>query len=130
MNTDETRNPWVQIVAKAWQDDEFKKRLLANPSAVLTECGLEVPGGVEIRIVEDTDQILHLTLPAKSREGELSDAELAGVSGGFGSLVGFYMAVMGLSASEAEERKATSNGLSPQQQAAAVAGGKKLMGIQ
>jgi hypothetical protein len=37
---------------------------------------------------------------------------------------------MALSPSEAEERKSRLNAMSPQQQAAAVAGGKKLAGIQ
>src|SRR6476646_6537542 len=105
MNSDETSNPWVQIVSKAWQDDGFKKRLLANPSAVLTERGLEVPGGVQIRVVEDTDQILHLTLPAKPRGGELSDAELAGVAGGFSTtLANILMTFKGLSPSQADGR--------------------------
>jgi hypothetical protein len=129
MNPDET-SPWVQIVAKAWADETFKNRLLSNPSAVFQEVGLEVPQGLQVRVVENTDQILHFTLPAKPREGELSDAELAGVSGGFSSLVAYYMAVKGMSASQAEEYKAGMGGMSPQQQAAAVAAGKKLAGIQ
>ena len=82
MNTEQQLNQWGQIVAKALQDDAFKKRLLANPSAVLKEQGLEATAGVQIRVVENTDKVLHLTLPAKTREGELSDDELAGVAGG------------------------------------------------
>ena len=79
MNTEQR---WGQIVVKAWQDDGFKKRLLAEPAAVLKEYGLEVPPGIQLRLLEDTDQIIHLTLPAKPRTGELSDADLAAVAGG------------------------------------------------
>ena len=75
-------NQWGQIVAKAWQDDAFKKRLLADPAAVLKEQGLELPAGTQIRVVENTDQVIHLTLPAKPLERELSEAELEGVAGG------------------------------------------------
>ena len=82
MTTDEQVSQWGQIVAKAWQDDGFKKRLLANPSAILKERGLEVPAGVQLRVVENTDQVVHLTLPAKPRKGELSDEQLEGVAGG------------------------------------------------
>ena len=32
-----------QVVAKAWQDEGFKQRLVANPQAVLQEHGLPVP---------------------------------------------------------------------------------------
>jgi hypothetical protein len=105
MNAEQQINQWGQIVAKAWQNDGFKKRLLANPSAVLKERGLEVPGGVQIRMVEDTDQILHLTLPAKPRERELSDAELAGVAGGFSAtLANLLMTFKGLSPDQASGR--------------------------
>lgn len=82
MNSEQQFNQWGQIVAKAWQDGEFKKRLLANPSAVLKEQGLETPAGVQFRVLENTDQLIHLTLPAKPREGELSDGDLENVAGG------------------------------------------------
>ena len=82
MNPDETSSPWAQIAAKAWADETFKNRLLSNPSAVFQEVGLEVPQGVQVRVVENTDQILHLTLPAKPSTDELSEDELKSVAGG------------------------------------------------
>ncbi len=56
---------WVQIVAKAWSDDAFKQRMLADPAAVLAECGIPVPAGVTIKAVENTSDTVYLTLPAK-----------------------------------------------------------------
>lgn len=74
------------LVAKAWADDELKQRLLAEPSAVLEEHGIEVPSGIELRVVEDTDEIYHLVLPA-SPAGDLLDEELTS-SIGFDSFSG------------------------------------------
>lgn len=89
MNTEQQLNKWGQIVGKAWQDDAFKKRLMSNPSAVLKERGLEVPSGMRVQVVEDTDKVIHLTIPAKPRAGELSEEQLAGVAGGinFGEIL-------------------------------------------
>jgi hypothetical protein len=51
--------------------------------AVFQEVGLEAPQGVQVRVVENTDQILHFTLPAKPSTDELSEDELESVAGGF-----------------------------------------------
>ncbi|HEV3006523.1 MAG TPA: NHLP leader peptide family RiPP precursor [Pirellulales bacterium] len=70
----------------------MKQRLIAEPAAVLEEHGIEVPLGVELRVVEDTDDICHLVLPA-SPSGDLIDEDLtssigfdsySGVCGGCG----------------------------------------------
>jgi len=66
---------WGLLVARAWSDDDFKRRLMANPAAVLEEFGIETPPGVEWRVVEDGPQVRHLVLPP-SPSGELSDEEL------------------------------------------------------
>ncbi|TWB15513.1 putative ribosomally synthesized peptide [Nitrospirillum amazonense] len=69
-----------KIIAKAWADDAFKARLLADPAAVLTAEGVEVPAGITFRVVEDTAVTQTLVLPA--RPTEMSDADLGGVAGG------------------------------------------------
>lgn len=71
-----------QITAKAWNDAAFKQRLLSDPNAVMKEYGLEVPAGVKIKIVEDTDTVSHLSLPPKPTGKELSEEDLAAVAGG------------------------------------------------
>jgi hypothetical protein len=73
---------WNQIVTRALTDAAFKQRLLADPARVFTEQGIEVPSGVEIRVLENTDSVVHLTLPASAAAGELSETELAAVTGG------------------------------------------------
>jgi hypothetical protein len=73
---------WAQIVNQAATDAAFKKRLISDPKAVLKEKGLEVPQGVTVKIVENTDQLLHLTLPPPASSQELSEADIAAIAGG------------------------------------------------
>jgi hypothetical protein len=73
---------WAQVVAKAWSDAAFKKRLLAQPEAVLKEAGVVVPEGVQFKVVEDTASVRHLILPPKPDSCEVSVEELAAVVGG------------------------------------------------
>lgn len=54
-----------QIIAKTWVDEDFKQRLLLDPVATLNAEGLEIPAGLEVRVVENTDSVYHLVLPAK-----------------------------------------------------------------
>jgi PKHD-type hydroxylase/SM-20-related protein len=96
-------------VARAWADDAFKRRLLAEPAAALRETGLDVPPGAYVRVVEDTDRVLHLTLPQKPGPEEPATAELrraadawnlrgdevlawGGLKGEFFSGLGFFVA--------------------------------------
>lgn len=78
---------WGLLVAKAWSDDDLKQRLIADPAAVLEEFGIEPPAGIELRVVEDTDDVMHLVLPA-SPSDDLIDEELTS-SIGFDSFSGF-----------------------------------------
>jgi len=72
---------WTQIVSKTWADKDFRKRLLADPAAVLKEHGVQTPPGLQFRVVENTDKVCHLVLPNQP-SGELSDDELEQASGG------------------------------------------------
>ena len=82
MQPSEWGQKWVQVVNKAWADESFKKRLLGNPAAVLKEHGMELPPGVQVKVVENTDKVFHLTLPPKSSPQELSEDDLAAIAGG------------------------------------------------
>jgi len=46
----------AKVVAKAWVDPEYKKRLLANGTAACEELGLEIPG-LRLVAVENTPQV-------------------------------------------------------------------------
>jgi hypothetical protein len=65
-----------KIIAKAWIDDEFKRKLLTDTAAVLKEEGVEVPEGIVVRAVENTDKLFHLVLPPKPDIKEMNDEQL------------------------------------------------------
>lgn len=82
---DAVQKAFAQIVAHSWEDPEFRAKLLADPGATLNANGVAVPDGKRVEIVEDTDDVLHVTLPA--RPSELSDDELETVAGGLCGLI-------------------------------------------
>ena len=85
--TDET-NKMNTLIAACWKDDALKQRFLSDPHAVLAEHGMEVPEGVNVNVVENTDTTVHITLPAApDGHGNLSDEELANAAGGGESIV-------------------------------------------
>jgi hypothetical protein len=80
---------WSQIVGRAWADDEFKERLLADPAEILGEYDLAPPAGLRVEVHDDpawvppnTDEVLHLVLPARPSEDELSEDDLCSVGPG------------------------------------------------
>ncbi|MEA1671865.1 NHLP leader peptide family RiPP precursor [Nitrospirillum sp. BR 11163] len=80
MQTDDNAKAYGKIVAKAWSDDTYKARLLADPAAVLAAEGVALPTGVAFRVVENTDTAYTLVLPAKPTD--ISDTDLDAVAGG------------------------------------------------
>jgi len=77
----EQQNPMGKIIAKALQDDAFKQQLIADPAAALKAEGVTVPEGITLKVVQDTESVKHLVLPAVGA-GELSDEDLDAVAGG------------------------------------------------
>ena len=48
---------------------------------MLADHGIDLPGGMDVIVVENTDDTVHITLPMKP-SGELSDDELSHAAGG------------------------------------------------
>lgn len=59
----EERNPMQKIITKCWQDETYKKKLKADPVAVLQSEGLKVPDGVSVKVVENTDREVTFVIP-------------------------------------------------------------------
>ena len=62
-----TLKKWSQLLKQVWADEQLKQRLLDKPAAVLQEHGIEVPAGMEVRVVENTDKVSYVTLPPACR---------------------------------------------------------------
>lgn len=75
MKHEEQARRIAQIVSRAWRDEVFRYRLLSDPARTLRAEGVSIPQGVEVRILEDTDQVLHVVLPIKPSSQELSEEE-------------------------------------------------------
>jgi len=76
VNNGEKSKQWARIVAKAWADADYKKRLLADPTAVLKEEGVEMPAGISFKVIENTESTMNLVLPAMPKGvNEMRDME-------------------------------------------------------
>ncbi len=53
-----------RIVARAWSDPDFKKRLLAETMAALMELDMAIPAGKTVVAVENTASLVHIVLTA------------------------------------------------------------------
>lgn len=84
MTREEQGKKMGEVIKKAWTDEAFKERLLKDATAVLKEEGVDIPPGLEVRAVENTDKVFHLVLPPRRATERLSDDALNAVAGGFG----------------------------------------------
>lgn len=76
-----------EVLKKAGGDKDFKKALVDNPKETIRRLGVQVPEGVEIRVVEESPQVLYLVLPVNL--DELTDEQLDNVAAGSCSIDSF-----------------------------------------
>ena len=83
----EQRNKLAALFAACWKDEALKARFMTDPKAVLAEHGIDVPANIDVNVVENSDNTVHITMPpAPAGDGELSDEELGNVAGGGATL--------------------------------------------
>jgi hypothetical protein len=79
----EQKNQLASLFAACWKDEALKARFMADPKAVLAEYDMPVPDGMDVKVVENADNCVHITMPADpSGSNELSDEELSHAAGG------------------------------------------------
>ena len=79
----EQRNQLAELFAACWKDEALKQRFMNDPKAVLAEYGMVVPDGMDVNVVENTDNTVHITMPAPpSGATHLSNEELSNAAGG------------------------------------------------
>ena len=70
-----------RLFARAADDDEFRSRLLADPSALLRDdYGIVLPENLKLHVHEEDATTAHLVLP---RSKKLTEEELASASGAY-----------------------------------------------
>ena len=73
----------ADLFVACWKNDALKSRFMSDPRAVLAEYGMAVPDGMNVNVVENGDQCVHITLPMPPADHQdLSDEELRNVAGG------------------------------------------------
>lgn len=54
-----------QISARCWSDPAFKQQLLSDPYGTLKSEGVNVPEGMRINVVENTEMVFNFVITAK-----------------------------------------------------------------
>ncbi len=63
MTTAEQRAVLADIIVRAWQDGDYRNRLVTEPTATVREAGLTVPDNGRVTVLEDTDTVRHAVVP-------------------------------------------------------------------
>jgi hypothetical protein len=79
----------AQIVARAWKDEAFRRRLMADPKGAYAEevvrqgVRQDFPEDVDVKVIEEAPNTIYLVLPTNPDASvELTDEQLATVAGG------------------------------------------------
>ena len=91
----EERNQLAELFAACWKDDALKQRFMNDPKAVLSEYDMPVPDGMDVKVVENADNCVHITMPAAPPApggNDLSDEELSAAAGGLNTTCLFLTA--------------------------------------
>ena len=79
----EQKNALAQLFAACWKDEALKSRFLTEPREILKEYGLDIPDNMDVKVVENADDCVHIPLPAPpAGVMDLSDTELSKAAGG------------------------------------------------
>ena len=73
---DEGRTKVAKVIARAWGDESYRKRLHSHPHETLAEAGLHVPATHQVKVMEDTDDTIHVVIP--KRPAHITTEQLSG----------------------------------------------------
>lgn len=85
----EQKNALAQLFAACWKDEAVKARFMSDPKAVLEEYDIPVPDGIDVRVVQNADDCVHITLPSPpAGHADLSNEELSNAASGMNCISG------------------------------------------
>lgn len=87
--SEEQRKKYAEVIAKAWSDENFKKKLLEHPREALKEMGVDVPTSSSIKVCDSSDGTFYLVLPQKP-SGNLDADSLKNITGGMCGCGNYY----------------------------------------
>ncbi|MEI6313336.1 MAG: NHLP leader peptide family RiPP precursor [Syntrophus sp. (in: bacteria)] len=76
-----------EVIKKAWDDEAFMQRLLEDATPVLKEHGIQLPAGMKVKAVTNSENLSHLVVPPRPST-MLSDEDMDKVSAGGGGCQG------------------------------------------
>jgi hypothetical protein len=63
---EEMRRRYAKFVAKTWADEGFRQRALADPAGALSQFGITIPPGKDVKLIEgDPEKTVPFILPTK-----------------------------------------------------------------
>ena len=62
---DRNQQAYADLVARYYGDPDFKARMDADPTGVLKAEGIDVPAGATVKLLFNTEKLVHVVLPAK-----------------------------------------------------------------
>ena len=96
-------NKLREVIVRAWKDEDFKKKLIADPKSTLAAAGVNV-GNVKVNVHVDTADTLNLVIPQNPANSELSEDALDAVAGGTCSVIALPQTGIGSTCPEMCER--------------------------
>jgi hypothetical protein len=61
-----------KLFEACWKDEALKARFMSDPKPLLTEYGINVPEGVEVKIVENDENTVHITSHGQGSQARLN----------------------------------------------------------
>ena len=77
----------ISFVADCMEDPALRSKAVSDPAGTLAERGIALPEGVDVRLVVNSGDTLHVVLPPDPN-AVLEDEELGGVAGGATAVLG------------------------------------------
>lgn len=69
----------AEVIAKAWKDDAYRARLIADPETVLSEAGAKVPDGLKVTVLANSPTIAHAVIPYAERWEDVEETFFEGL---------------------------------------------------